>query len=79
MVTGLSASTVHEVDKVDAVDVEDSKGPSATLRIHTRISQVVAKLEPLQLLFPHGSWSMRHDKSSWVMVHTSLYNALYDP
>ena len=35
--------------------------------------------EPLQLLFPHGSWSMRRDKSSWVMVHTSPYNALYDP
>ena len=36
-------------------------------------------IEPLQLLFPHGSWSMRRDKSSWVMVHTSPYNALYDP
>ena len=33
----------------------------------------------VQLLFPHGSWSMRCDKSSWVMVHTSPYNALYDP
>ena len=36
-------------------------------------------LHRVQLLFPHGSWSMRRDKSSWVMVHTLPYNTLYDP
>ena len=45
----------------------------------TKVGGEIRRQEPLQLLFPHGSWPMRRDKSSWVMVHTLPYNALYDP
>ena len=49
------------------------------LKALSSLQQIALQSHRVQLLFPHGSWSMRRDKSSWVMVHTSPYNALYDP
>ena len=42
-------------------------------------SVYIHSTEPLQLLFPHGTWGMQCNKSSWDMGCAMLHNTLYNP
>ena len=80
----------HDDNDREPVDVggdEEASGPDPHAGLLELARQVGGKIiqvrkvpaHRVQLLFPHGTWGIQCDNSSWYMGCATLYNALYNP
>ena len=61
------------------VTIQDDVEMTMVPRENEEAIPVQVERHRVQLLFPHGSWSIQCDKTPWVMGHTTLYNGTNAP